>query len=119
MNYEQLTDGELNKLVAEKVMGFSTSYEFNDPDGNKITIDNFEYQPASLITDAFEVVDKMIADGRFVEVCGLTDDKDWGVFITIEKHINEFDEIEAYDKSLPRAICIAALKAVEGKEGEK
>lgn len=114
MNYEQLTDEQLNKEVAEKVMGFKAIkfgavYFLRGPDGNEIVITVNDWQPTTSIAQAKEVLDKMIADG-------------WEFGFHLSKGVNEVwvypEEYYALtsDKSLSRAICISALRAVNSKD---
>jgi len=97
MNYEQLTVDELNRLVAEKVMGW--------------IIPDIHWQPAANIPQAFEVADKLIEMNLGFHVAWLDYLNKWAVYTGQTGAV--------FGDLLPRAICIASLKAVEGKEGKE
>lgn len=129
-NREELTNREIDALVAEKIMGWTREpdkttdwqetpwYEdciWTTPCGqlSKIYPPNY----STSIEAAWEVVEKLISDGYTwdlnshvewrVRVANYRDGQTRGVFETHEIGI-----------TLPRAICLAALKAV-GEEQEK
>jgi len=126
INYEQLTDDELNKEVAVRVMGWHLEKilnPFHEEEfwclPHKAVIERKMWQPATSIAQAFEVVDKMIADGWFFQMYGLTDTFDYGVsFSYFEGYKETIDTDDIYNKSISRTICIASLKAVEAKEAQ-
>jgi hypothetical protein len=133
MNHEQLTDEQLNNEVAEKVMGltakivncwsgsielFYTAYQRN---GQTIYADDplMEYDQLPLystsIAQAFEVVERF----NGYEIIKSTTEP------TLKYRVRLWFDSQGkttgfiWDKSLPRAICIASLKAVEAKEGKE
>ena len=111
-NYGNMTNKQLDKAVAERVMGYvDRGIEYYI--GERIdATENWHF--TTNISQAFDVVEKMIADRWFVTIYGVTYDGDYGVDMFLERHnacVVSIDTV--YDKSLPRAICIAALMAKE------
>jgi len=115
-NYSEMTNEQLDRLVAEKVMGFMLNEDgtiqlslpiITDDDGDFVYV---YWRPTTNIAQAFEVVDKMIADGWLISMIYTIS----GTWLAI---VGTFDIVkEATDKSLPRAICIAALMAKESED---
>jgi len=115
------TNKQLDELMATRVMGWK------ETDANSITssrvwrvngdgwknsperISVNSWHPSTNISQAFEVVDQMIAD-YYIEIYHNKGERTWMVFILDEK--NQWD-VEA--DTLPLAICEASLKAVETK----
>lgn len=60
------------------------------------------------IAQAMEVVEKMIADGHLANIY-------YGIEGKWEIMFHKYRSIRVSDKSLPMAICLAALKAKEDK----
>jgi hypothetical protein len=118
-NYSEMTDNELDRLVAEKVMGWEYKENEGYPyyRGKNIGLDINDFHPSTNISQAFEVVEKMIADG-WVEMAMVYKniEKVWEV--EFYKEGISFDGGDSFDKSLPRAICIAALMAKESEDKE-
>lgn len=109
---------ELDKLVAEKVMGFTP---IKDDDGTIICFvdepneteyfssdDECEFSPSTDIRDAWEVVDKFSYSLQLTQSHGY-----WTctmVYKINERGVGQYISAEA--KIAPLAICLAALKAV-------
>jgi len=101
---------EMDRLVAENVMG----WKYNK---GKITrevygvLQEYHWNPSIDKAHAMQVVDKMIADG-WIETALVYDGKgEW----LVEFYKNDNSGESSVDKSLPLAICEAALKAVGAK----
>lgn len=113
MNYESMTDRELDIAVAEKVMGWYLAswcgeehWHSNNNHGEKIVKEN-EWCPSTNISDAWQVVRKMERQENGLPWFRLHQDESlwWKA---------EFEhKVEGIAPEAPRAICIAALKAVE------
>lgn len=99
-----MTDRELDAMVAEKVMGWTLHGVA--PSGGRVLIapsgamgiPNYSTD----ISAAWQVVEKMRSKRIHFEM-GSTIPGDWTAY---------FNNDRATDKSAPRAICLAALKAV-------
>ena len=127
---EELPAGrELDALVAERVMGWTyqhdglVSMRWYDAAGNPIKgygpgewgRSYREFAPSTDIAAAWLVVEKLIADGWFID---MTHEGTWRVRLT--KHFPmkrgkwqpSLEPEAVLDVSLPLAICRAALKAV-------
>jgi len=107
-----MTDQEISLLVAEKVMGWQhlvdgsysdEPYYFIDAIHEPRYIEVAKWQPTTRIDQAWQVVEKMVADGW-----GISIHDDW--LVVFFRH--DKDAQEAVDKSAARAVCIAALRAV-------
>ena len=125
MNYEQLTDDELNKEVSEKVMGWEVAEDWrgkywiiqNGILARTTVYDSYcnHWQPATSIAQAVEVVERF----NGYEIIKSTTEP------TLKYRVRLWFDSQGkttgfiWDKSLPRAICIASLKAVEAKEGKE
>lgn len=106
-----MTNKEINLLVAEKVMEFCAKdlkllkdhYEANN---DPFTI----WDVSSNITDAWYVVEKMDQLGWLCQMANNTIGKErFSAHFCLNK---EFKSATAFSDSMPKAICIAALKAV-------
>lgn len=103
---------EIDRLVAEKVMGWEVPYEYDDIGIMAYTNEKgtFAFSPTTKIADAWQVVEKFQKDDWCIEV--YNENEEWCVELT---KYNEFmlDDIfytaNAEDASL--AICLAVLKA--------
>lgn len=122
---------ELRKLdteVAEKVIGWRTHsvsenvwYDPTTP--NSIHKDN--WQPSTDIAAAMEVVEKLYADGWEVQIQrSIVMDDDWSVELDriaddwlVSKRVPVL-RVSEIAKTLPEAICLAALRAVATKPVE-
>ena len=121
---ESLSNEELSALVAEKVMGWET-YTPKPYSGREVwwsrEIGSIDYvshwSPATSIADAWEVVEKMGSpEHEFTTfiVAGVEPNK---ALATMERcpSEGEYKKAEA-ESTAPRAICIAALRAVGWEE---
>jgi hypothetical protein len=100
---EQTKPEEINRLIAEKIMGWK--YDYSEL-GKGATI---KFNPYENIADAWLVVEKMAE--KLI---------DFNIYIdAISKlYICDFLTEKVYrveDSSAPKAICLAALKTLEGK----
>ena len=113
---------ELDALVAEKVMGWwwgddespagAGWYEHDDPKRAR------DWSPSQNIADAWEVVEKLVADGFSPDLLHMPHqpESSWTCHID-----NSLGDTKTYigipvaacsGKTVPHAICLAALKAV-------
>ena len=105
--YEKMTDRELDAQVAEKVMGWEP-YEGQErtwalPGGEVLGL----WIPSIDIADAFEVVEKMRGKSlNLFTLAACMGSQQWSAYV----HGGD-GWIQA--NTAPRAICIAALAAVE------
>lgn len=134
-DYAHLSDEELDAAVAEQVMGWTKVVvnEYareNDPAlalmprpcfwvtefgvNHCRTKEYWEakrWRPSSDMNAAMEVVEKMRDRGWFGEMCADSDPDDpWYASFHQRGHNNQ---VSIWGKSLPRAICEAALSATE------
>ena len=112
-DYETLTDRELDALVAERVMGFHpcTRGEQYGWDGDR-HYNHDEFRALHYSTDpgaAFTVLEAMRAQGYFVGVSG--SEERWNASI----HHKHPGATVWHDKSMPRAVCVAALRALDAE----
>ena len=116
-----MTDREIDALVAEKVMGndvFSIGGPNPLQEGNKDQGTRILAHYSTSIEAAWEVVEKLrsIAPERYdynFEIQQLSDEYWVNIELDFHGEICGVDEIyEAENKSAPKAICLAALKAV-------
>lgn len=112
----------IDKKVAELVMGWKKNGVIGSGDFEEIVWkigkeNTVGFYPATDISQAFDVVNKMIADGYWVNIFGMTTSTEWGVTMIDEDNFmkDKSEEFTEYDKSLPLAICKAAIKAKEAK----
>jgi len=110
---------EIDKLIAEKVMGWFSLTDANHMEWWAPTVEEFpiwlksqrDFRPSTDIKDAWLVVELLQARYEFVEIHieqGKTN-------VTIsERFFNGYlkDRYQGYEDSTPMAICKAALKAV-------
>lgn len=125
MNYEELSDRELDALVAEKVMGITACEgDVIDYDGYQSCLScGFEcddwnvdhyFVPlrySTRIEDAWQVVERLREQGFNWSFEGKGS---W--FVNLTKPIDIFRSLEFSfynSKSFPKTICITALKACE------
>lgn len=110
---------ELDALVAVKVFGWSEERKADYPPNSERAAANCWHRPliaapcslphfSTDISAAWLVVEKLLADGKQVEVNGYNDEGDpdvdpWVVLINLTV---------SHAKTAPHAICLAALKAV-------
>lgn len=100
-----MTDNDITKLIAEKMMGKSKAAVDIWLDGG--------FSPLTDDEDAFLVVDKMIGDGfTFSLISGGYASKSWeATFYGVDEYSEQL-VYEAIHPSRCKAICIAALRAV-------
>lgn len=112
---------ELDRLVAEKVMGWrvhnrNTAFYVlaGEEDGPMFnlskhdTCGSLRFAPSTNIAHAWEVVEHIIARGQGLAI--YSDNEGWNVYVqisTMTEHRYAIDK----RKSLPHAICLAALQA--------
>lgn len=99
---------ELDALVAKKVMNLQGLHKIADDYWHETTTGKNRYSTeipcySSLITPAWEVVEKMKRDG-IIELVWHEDPDMWSVSLG--------DTIYKPQRTLPHAICLAALEAV-------
>jgi Phage ABA sandwich domain len=110
---------EIDRLVAEKVMGWEPFYD----DGDLISFvtefgtlffsddDESEWNPTIDIADAWQVVEKLKNTGD-VLIAKDFDDNQWEVEITIWQNESIHKHFVVKAETAPLAICLAALKSV-------
>lgn len=108
-----MTDQELTKLIAEKVMGWELGQgPWYTRQGEPMFVVN-AFRPLVNDSPAFMVVDKMIEKGfTFSLIFSGYASKSWNATFY---GVDEYSEQLVYDathESRRRAICIAALRAV-------
>lgn len=122
MNYDSMTDRELDAAVAEKVMGWSPGGIHNPPTfwvlKDKIqrswedTSFGAGFRPATEIYAAFEVVEAMRERGYSPRIQTAEGDESvWHVQLWSDPEDNPYGS--GLHEKLPRAICIAALSALD------
>lgn len=107
---------EIDRLVAEKVMGWKIDEQVSNDDvvavfdekGNWGT-----FKPTEWIQDAWQVVEKM-REGRIFSLCDAWDENDEPIFYANFQYNDGYHVVnyDAYAKTATLAICLAALKAV-------
>jgi len=125
MNYDEMPVGrEMDALIAEKVMDSvpcnaweihnSRSWVLADSCGHKSCFPKESGPPcySTLISAAWEVVEKMVSNGYQFVVNGGKHDYSWGA----KRHAGFNNDNETYHDGfadeVPLAICRAALRAV-------
>ncbi len=121
-----MTNEEINKLVAEKVMEWNVNFmSARDPhcrgekrlhwrdDKNGTMYLPDQWQPSEDDSNAMEVVEHILEKwGTYVRIEGCAHSPEDGVLWNVRfKNTNGLDE-EADDYSRNRGICVAALKTV-------
>jgi hypothetical protein len=109
------TNGLLDELTATKAMEYLHDKKnglgyWRDKQGQIIYAESF-YKPSINIEQAMWVLEKMIKDG-YKDTAMIYEREGWIVEFYKPDDAGE-DGGDARDKSLPRAICLAALKAKE------
>ncbi len=102
---------ELDSLVAEKVMGYTTYGQFRDKDGVRVMIDRYSTDIAA----AWEVAEKMTS--LFWEMNLDTGSKSNTTKVEFYRTFDQTFHVVVANTA-PEAICKAALLALEGGEGE-
>ena len=103
---------EIDRLVAEKVMGWEVPYEYDDIGIMAYTIEKgaFAFSPTNKIADAWQVIEKLQKDDWHIEL--YNENEKWCFDLTKYNEfmfVDRFYRTSAEDASL--AICLAALKA--------
>lgn len=112
MNYDTMTDRELDALIAERVMGATRDADgfYEWPNSQYASYEAPDY--TSNIRMAFEVVEAMRERGWYFS-CIVA--KDWiSAAFVLEEEGHDPKASEEFADTLPRAICLAALRATDG-----
>lgn len=109
MNYDEMpADAELDRLVAEKIMGMKAEVCLVASSSGDPRVCMVEgrghWSPSLSMLHAWEVVEKLRALDRPVSING-------GTHLSMPWVVQTL-EVKAYAKTAPLAICRAALKAV-------
>ena len=119
-----MTDEELNIEIAEKVMGWkphsrNTAEYAMAESAHKVHATLIgsvrEWQPATIIKQAFMVVQKMRERGYWLSLNTHTERDEYKWIVDIGKGSKRW---EAFNLSLPKAICLASLAALKAVESE-
>lgn len=116
MNYDAMTDRELDALVAEKVMGWKRrkiagSLAVYGGKGCRGRVET-NFRPSESISCAFEVVEAMRERGYGIEIHVTPQ----GVGVVVNANPGQHDEEgvgECEGESAARCVCIAALRALD------
>lgn len=121
-----LADIETDRLIAEKVMGWTWDkykrvYRV-DPDDNSLfgngwgddESPNGYFEPSIDIKAAWEVAEKVSGIYQFYICSNFSNlpDKQWMVAFQPQNDNDSYDDLTAYAESAPLAICRAALLAI-------
>ena len=113
MDYTKLTDSEIDRLVAERVMGFelcpfdSNSYQYYRTVLGATELRFWKvdrYHPTTDLNQAFEAVENSLQYIR-LGFCPLRDTDKWQLHCNIERPV--------HTNNPARTICIALLEASE------
>lgn len=111
MNEEMKASRELDVMIAERVMNFPL------PAGGANV--SYPYYYSTELSAAWMIVEKLRTDGwRWVISSREAHTESWWVAVERPAHweANHTSKNQAIDSSLPRAICLVALKAVENHD---
>ena len=103
MSIAALTDREIDALVAERIFGIRNHNLRNHKGDTSAHIGHF----STNIGSAFLVVERMREKGWEVVICASRGK--WDVTFGRDQ-----DDAQAYGDTAPRAICLAALSAMNG-----
>ena len=120
-----MTDEELTRQLAERVMGWRTSFwvkcdsAFWDTEGlvnywiynDRPVMQVMDFKPLTNIVHAWMVVERMREKGYTFSISGTSKEKDKPFEVGFWNYIKT--QQTGYDKSICRAIGLAALAAVE------
>jgi len=98
-----LKESDINKLIAEKVLGLEVKYDNIVRDGRRSSIPNYSQN----IEQAWKVIEAMREKGMIVSI--FNDNKSYFVKFH-DFQINQLSH--AVDKSISLAICKSALKVI-------
>lgn len=115
MNYESMTDRELDELVIDKVMGWKDRMLITSDGKTSIAESNERefislvrlFNPSTNMSDAWEVVEKLSKDEIEISIEVMGDLKTIKMLDSKKSRYSE-----GFGYVMTRAICIAALKAV-------
>lgn len=119
MDYAKMTNEQIDAAIAERVMGWKTGMRYGTEcwfkDGEWYA---WSFMPTYDADDMMMVVEKMAELGWGALMINrnphLRESYLWGVkFETVSGSIADYKRGETYADTLPRAVCEAALKAVE------
>lgn len=106
---------EIDKLVAEKVMGYEIRYGNIVRDGKRSGIPPYSQK----IEFAWRVVEKLFKDGMIVDVLSdIQSQNEYKIGYIVKILDSSSNTIARKNESAPLAICLAALKSV-GVEVER
>ena len=127
-----MNNRELDKWIAENVMGWKLKKQvaltprddwYWVDSKEEFKISNYDWHPTESISDAFQVVEKMVEKGYYTEididgpntifccfVAGNLNVKKDGIKKTMEEKVHS-----AINSSASLAICFAAKKAIESE----
>lgn len=106
-----MTNQEINKEIAEKVMGWKDGKHPHDDFLNSGWGGGYVFSPSTDISDAWLVVEKMREKGFWFDLNNGEGDS-WDANFEEKTLIAELHSVRG-EKSAPLAICKAALKAIE------
>ena len=117
-----MTYKELDKWLAENehMMGWHLSiisktnpkaWSYWENNQGQTIRNILDWQPTESISDAFQIVEKMAKDGLQVEMGNNYVGDDWYCIFGGSENLADAD-------TLPKAICLAAKKAIEARKGE-
>lgn len=116
MQTEMKASHELDLMVAEKVMGWKRSFDdgWNTPAEGWVGFVGARF--STDISAAWKVVEKMLENHRYGMQLFNVGTKAWSCkFFSGGKEWWNCDDGMCYDHSAAHAICLAALRAVEGR----
>lgn len=104
-----MTDVEITRLSAERIMGFKAHGALHWTNGD-VSVDRFKWTPLASIADAWMLVEKLKADGWEITIQWHWCEPnlwDWGITLVKREHVRG-----SHGTEVGRAITIAALRAV-------
>jgi len=126
-----MNNQDIDELIATRIMGWEKRQAYFHPSNPKYWFDGDSserqiianaWRPSTNIAQAWEVVEKMIEKGFYINI-GTDDLNQFFCALVYGETSIEEDGIQkilkekvfsAEEKTAPLAICLAALKAVEG-----
>lgn len=107
---------EIDKLVAEKVLGWTIDNHAGFPDipfepdwirKNEVMYEVGEFSPSENMDHAWEIIDKWDREGRYFSIHKHVDG---GFVVKSEIDSAPYEKVFGESYSAPMAICLAALK---------